>query len=142
MIQTVADSFFNTGLPSPGVGRPYRHPRAVDAVSRRVACVDNDIATRDWLEANKPALEATATIDLISDGSQEPAHHKSNLEILLTFKTEYEQRIEAQFAEAANAEYQEDPGLRILEERGSKYIQTDSIDSILFLNGNIVGEPQ
>lgn len=104
--------------------------------------VDRDTAIRDWLEENKTALEATAAGDLIADNAQQPAaHYKTNLEALISIKTEYEQRIEAQLAEAANAAYQEDAGLRMLEERGSKYAQTDLLDSVLFLDGKIVGDP-
>lgn len=109
--------------------------------SGKANAIDNDTALRDWLAENQPALDATAAAGLISDDTQKPAHYQNNLETPLTIKADYEQRIEAQLAAAAEAEYQEDPGLRMLEERGSKFAQTDALDSILFVNGKIVGEP-
>lgn len=97
------------------------------------------------MENNKSTLDAaalTGTSDLIptDENQSEATYDKKNVDALAAFKTEYDERIKAE-EEAANLDWQADPGYRMLEDRGSLNIQTHGIDTILYVNDKLVGDP-
>lgn len=103
----------------------------------------------EWLDTGKEAMTDAALVSsgiVDPDDAQQLPRLKANVQALEDLKTKYAHVLELDEPTAAPqapvlAEEQIDIGFKIVERGGHDAVQTIKLDTMLFINGNLVGDP-